>query len=103
MAELVQIILPIYDNAGQKLPRGLFRQTFAELTDRYGGLTAFTRAPAEGLWEDEKGSIVRDDVIVVEVMSDEAGDGWWLNYKAALEQRFDQETILIRRLPCRIV
>ena len=73
------------------------------LTDRFGGLTAFTRAPAEGLWEDDKGSVVRDDVIVVEVMSDEPDDVWWRTYKVTLAQRFGQETILIRQLPCRIV
>ena len=103
MTELVQIILPLFDNTGGKLPRHLFRETFDELTDRFDGLTAFTRAPAEGLWEDDKGRVVRDDVIVVEVMSGAPDDSWWMAYKATLARRFAQETILIRRLPCRVV
>ena len=37
---LVQIMLPIYDNAGAAQPRGLFRDVGAELTERFGGLTA---------------------------------------------------------------
>jgi hypothetical protein len=101
--ELVQIILPVYGNDGEKLPRDLYRQTFRELTERFGGMTAFTRAPAEGLWEDDSGRVVRDDVIVVEVMNENLEDLWWADYKRTLEARFAQDTILIRQLPCRVV
>lgn len=103
MIELVQIILPVYGNDGEKLPGNSYRETFSELTERFGGVTAFTRAPAEGLWADDGGRVVRDDVIVVEVMNEEPDDLWWADYKKTLEQRFAQETILIRQLPCRVV
>jgi hypothetical protein len=99
--ELIQLVLPVYDNAGERHPRDLFRQTLAELTDRFGGVTAFTRAPAEGLWEDDSGRIVRDDVIVVEVMADGRADAWWAEYRRRLQGRFRQETILLRALECR--
>src|SRR5688572_15655387 len=100
--ELVQIVLPVYDTSGARHPRDRFDRTLAELTDRFGGVTAFTRAPAEGLWEDGSGRVVQDDVIVVEVMEEEGVGGWWADYRRELESRFAQETILIRALPCRL-
>ena len=102
--ELVQIVLPLYDNAGSRLERALFTTTVAELTDRFGGATAFTRSPAEGFWETPAGAVQRDDVIVVEVMTgDVRDDEWWDAYRARLEARFQQQTILIRALPCRTI
>ena len=99
--ELVQIVLPLYGNSGSKLPRAHFTDTLGELTEKFGGATAFTRSPAEGFWEDPGGRVQRDDVIVVEVMADGIDDAWWKPYKARLEARFQQKTILIRALPCR--
>ena len=98
---LVQLVLPLYDNAGGAVERRLFTQTLQELTDRFGGATAFTRAPAEGFWENPQGHVKKDDVIVVEVMIEVVDDGWWSGYRETLEARFRQETILIRALPCR--
>ena len=101
--ELFQVVLPLFDNAGAKLPRSLFTETLAELTDRFGGATAFTRNPAEGFWEDPGGRVTHDEVIVIEVMVEESQDGWWADFKRTLETRFRQETILIRALPCRTI
>ena len=101
--ELIQIVLPLFDNGGEKLPRALFQTTLAELTDRFGGATAFTRAPAEGFWEAPEGHIKRDDVIVVEVLVSDNQDAWWANYKRTLEERFAQDTVLIRAIPCRTI
>ena len=99
--ELFQIVLPLYDNGGNRLGRDLFTTTLAELTEQFGGATAFTRSPAEGFWEDPGGRVQRDDVIVVEVMADGIDEPWWSGYKARLASRFRQDTILIRALPCR--
>ena len=101
--ELVQIVLPLYDNAGAKLPRDLYSTTLRELTDAFGGATAFTRSPAEGFWEDDAGRVKRDDVIVVEVLVENADAAWWGDYRKRLEERFRQETVLIRAVPCRVV
>ena len=99
--ELVQIVLPLYDNDGQRHPRELFKRTFDELTERFGGVTAFTRAPAEGLWDDGSGRVVRDDVIVVEVMTDARDDRWWAEQRERLAARFKQQELVVRALPCR--
>jgi len=47
----------------------LFRQVADELTDKFGGLTAHTRAPAQGLWQADSGDApTRDDIIIYQVM-----------------------------------
>jgi len=92
---LVQILLPLYDNAGAALPRTLYEQVREELAGRFGGLTAFTRAPAEGQWRDE-GETKRDDIVVFEVMVESLDAGWWGAYRRELEERFRQEEIVIR-------
>ena len=61
----------------------------------FGGLTAYTRAPAEGLWN--SGSTVkRDDIVVVEVMVDSLDRTWWKDYRRELEQEFCQDEIVLR-------
>ncbi len=92
---LIQILLPLYDNDGAALPRALFDRVREELSQRFGGLTAFTRAPAEGNWRDE-GETKRDDIVVFEVMTDALDATWWSAYRRELETRFRQEAIIIR-------
>jgi hypothetical protein len=103
---LVQILLPLYDNAGAPLARALFDAVRAELTERFGGLTAYSRAPAVGLWKDEdapagEAATVRDDVVVYEVMADALDAAWWRAYRTTLETRFRQDEVLIRALAAR--
>lgn len=45
---LVQILLPIHDNSQELFPVGEYRRVREELTEKFGGLTVYTRAPAEG-------------------------------------------------------
>jgi hypothetical protein len=61
-SNLIQILLPA--NGGDE---GVFERLAQELTAKFGGVTSFIRAPAEGLWN--AGShIERDDIVVIEVM-----------------------------------
>ena len=92
---LIQILLPLYDNAGAPLPRELYGQVREELARAFGGLTAFTRAPAEGHWRDE-GETKRDDIVVFEVMAEHLDEGWWGAYRGELEGRFRQDEVVIR-------
>jgi len=92
---LVQILLPLYDNAGQSFGEDLYTEVRRDLSERFGGLTAFTRAPAQGLWRNE-GRTHRDDIVVFEVMAVEIDAAWWSNYRRALERMFRQNTIVIR-------
>ena len=93
---LVQILLPLFDNHGDPLPHGQFQRVGAELTERFGGLTAFTRAPAEGVWKDDSARTTRDEIVVFEVMADDLDRAWWATYRRELERRFRQEEIVIR-------
>lgn len=93
---LIQILLPLYDNAGQLFPKGFVDQIRRELTDNFGGVTLYLRSPAVGAWESESGAICRDDVILVEVMIEAVDAAWWSTYRQELERRFSQDKIIIR-------
>ncbi len=93
---LVQMLLPLYDRAGVAVPADLFAQTRQELTDQFGGMTAYMRAPARGLWTAEDGTVTRDEIVVFEVMVEELDRDWWDAYRRRLEGRFRQDAIVVR-------
>ena len=92
---IIEILLPLYRNDGSRQPGALFGKVRAELVERFGGLTAFSRSPAEGLWEDE-GEVTRDEIVIFEVMADWIDRSWWRRYRAELEKRFAQDEIVVR-------
>jgi hypothetical protein len=92
---LVQILLPLSDNEGNRFLRNLYARVRTELTERFGGLTAFTRAPAEGLWS-EGGETTRDEIVILEVMTNDLDRDWWRAYRRELEVRFRQDVVVIR-------
>jgi hypothetical protein len=92
---LVQILLPAYDNRGRRFPARVFREVREHLTERFGGLTAYTRAPAKGLWRQGR-KVVHDDIIVFEVMTRRIDRRWWRRYRQALQKRFKQQVIVVR-------
>jgi hypothetical protein len=96
MPHLVELLLPVSDGDGRRFPRALYDRTAAELTDRFGGLTAHVRAPAAGIWEARPGRTERDDIVIYEVMVDALDTQWWATYRRELEARFVQEELVIR-------
>jgi hypothetical protein len=94
---LVQLFIPITDNSGRPFPPSMHAQVRQELLQRFGGLTAYQRAPASGLWrEDGSQAVDRDELIVVEVMVKRLERPWWRAYRAQLEERFGQRELLVR-------
>jgi hypothetical protein len=93
---LVEFLLPVFDNHGEHFPKDEFERVRRELTDRFGGVTAFMHSPAIGLWEDQKGVVRRDDLVGFEVMTEALDRDWWRNYRAELTRRFRQEEIVMR-------
>lgn len=94
---LVQLFIPVTDNAGQPFPPSMHAQVRQELLQRFGGLTAYQQAPASGLWrEDGRGAVDRDELIVVEVMVRKLERPWWRRYRAQLEARLGQRELLVR-------
>ena len=96
---LVQLLLPVQDERGRAYPRALYDDLVRRLTERFGGVTAYTRSPATGLWEDESGEKVRDQVVVYEVMADELDPDWWGKFRRELEAKFAQDELVIRAHP----
>jgi len=92
---LIETFLPLYDNEGRAFARGEYDRVRRELADRFGGVTAFTRAPAEGVWK-EGGEETRDQIIILEVMAERLDREWWAKFRAELERRFRQEELLVR-------
>jgi hypothetical protein len=100
---LVQILLPLNDNDGHALPRDLFETVAHDLTERFGGVTAYTRAPADGRWRDEGRDTNSDEVVVVEVMVETMDEGWWRSYRTSLEAVFRQKQIIVRSQIIRVL
>lgn len=92
---LVQILIPLRDPEGAPFPRELLDTVRAELTERFGGVTAFLQSPAHGAWRDGS-RVERDEVVLVEVMVERPEREWWEEYRGRLEGRFRQEEMVIR-------
>jgi hypothetical protein len=93
---LIHILLPLNDNKGKALSKKLFRAVADELTEKFGGLTAHTRAPAEGRWKEGSSDAEKDEVVIYEVMTEELDEAWWGKYRKRLEKRFKQEKVIVR-------
>lgn len=92
---LIEILLPLNDNDGNPFNPAKFERVRDTLTHAFGGLTSFTRAPAEGLNKNQE-ETQSDDIIVLEVMAEELDRGWWSDYRKKLEREFAQDEIVIR-------
>jgi len=92
---LVQLLLPLYNNSGIQFEQKLYTEVRNELVDRFGGITAYTRAPVHGLWQESE-QIVRDDLIIYEIMVEKLEEEWWRRYREILENRFQQQSLVVR-------
>ncbi|HEV2131580.1 MAG TPA: hypothetical protein VGR27_10785 [Longimicrobiaceae bacterium] len=95
---LIQLLLPLFDNEGNRLDHAAFDEVQAELTERFGGVTAYLRSPARGAWKEDGGEVARDEIVIFEVMADPLDREWWHGYRERLERRFRQEELVVRAL-----
>ena len=95
---LVQILLPTHGNDGSAVTHDTYAAIRDELVALFGGLTAFTQSPAEGLWKNEHQRTERDTIIMVEVMMDRIDRSWWDAFRNRLQVQLSQQTIVIRAL-----
>ena len=91
---LIQLLLPLHDNEKQPFPAAQFNAVRTKLTHKFGGVTAYLRAPAKGLWEAGEG-INSDDVVLFEIVAERLDKGWWHEYRINLQRIFQQEEVLI--------
>lgn len=90
----VEIYLPLTSNEGTPCPGDLFERIERELTERFGGVTAHKRAPAQGRWKNG-GTMQADEIAIFEVLVEAFDKGWWQAFRRGLEERLGQEKILI--------
>ncbi|HKY20106.1 MAG TPA: hypothetical protein VJM31_02710 [Vicinamibacterales bacterium] len=95
---LVQLLIPLFDNDGHAFESSDYVRLRAELADRFGGVTAYTRAPARGVWKGDSGETTRDDIVIFEVMTADLDRVWWKEFRKHLEARFRQDTLIVRAL-----
>ena len=100
---LIQLLLPLYRNDGQPVSKDNFARVRQELVDRFGGLTAYSRAPAKGRWKEEGEAVTHDEIVVYEVMAEALDRPWWAAYRRELEQRFGQEELVVRCQPVELL
>jgi hypothetical protein len=96
MTHLIQILLPTRDNDGAVFPVADFERVARELTERFGGVTAFTRSPADGRWKQGEADAQHDEIVVIEVMGEGLDRVFWRDYREELARRFRQDVIVIR-------
>ena len=92
---LVQILLPVRDNEGKPFGPHPFEEVTWNLSKKFGGITAYSRAPAEGRWE-SSGKTQHDDVLVIEVMVETLDKSWWRDLRTQLEATFRQTRVIVR-------
>ena len=93
--KLVQILLPTRDNRGRKFKSAIFGRIRTELVRRFGGLTAYSRSPARGVWKSGQATKL-DDIVVLEIMTAKFRPSWWRQYRRKLEQALRQDEIVVR-------
>jgi hypothetical protein len=93
---LIQLLLPLGDNAGHPFPQSMYLEIRDELTEKFGGITTYLRSPAEGLWKEGKSCPVRDEIVIYEIMAKELDRLWWQEFREHLELLFRQESIIVR-------
>ncbi|RYU91743.1 hypothetical protein [Emticicia agri] len=101
---LIEMLLPLTDNQKKVFKSEYFEQVQHRLTEKFGGLTAFTKNPAEGLWKKSKNTKPQhDEIIIFEVITDTFDKSWWQLYKEELKRIFQQKDIVIKVLPIELV
>ena len=94
-SHLVQILLPTRMGNGQPVTQARFEELLQELTNKFGGVTSFVRAPGQGLWN-SGGDVERDNIALIEVMTDEIDPPFWEAFRRKLERELAQQEIVIR-------
>ena len=96
---LIQLLLPTtIPNVPAQAAIAALTKTRDELTQVFNGVTAYIRSPAKGAWTASDGHTEHDDVVMVEVVTDEVDRLWWLQDTTTLAERFRQDAIHVRAM-----
>ena len=94
---LIQILLP-QSFKGEPFPATLFNVFMKEWTERFGGVTAYTQSPAQGLWKNDNDKTVRDEMVLMELVTENIESEYWKDCKQRLCEAFEQQEVLIRSI-----
>jgi hypothetical protein len=100
---LIQLLLPATPPDNNADGPSAINETARELRNTFGGLTAYTRAPAKGWWTSPDGHTEQDQVVMIEVVTERFDRTWWREYSSTLARRFGQEAIHVRALPIQML
>ena len=92
---LIQILVPTTNPSNSE---SVLAALSRSLVAKFGGVTAYTQAPAKGKWLAD-GTEERDDITIIEVMTDDLDHAWWKLLRERLERDLQQKEIVIRSLP----
>jgi hypothetical protein len=93
---LIQLLLPVPTSATGAEADERVAQTRHELVEAFGGITAYLRTPAHGVWTAPDGARERDAVVMVEIVTERFDRAWWHRYASAVAARFQQDAIHVR-------
>lgn len=92
--KLIQIYLPV-PGENDAAASGMFEVVQKDLALKFGGVTAFVRAPGKGQWRPTSEKTVYDDLVIVEVITEFINKEWWTEYRKKLASIVHQDKILI--------
>lgn len=85
--QLVTILLPKFFNDGQRIPNKIFKQTFNEILDLFGGYSI--GSTVKGAWKDNN-KIYKDENITVNIITDNFDELTLSTLVNNLKERFKQ-------------
>lgn len=94
-AFLVELLLPMETGQGKPIEQCWFEALLKELTETFGGATSFVRTPGQGLWRNG-GETERDNIAVIEVMTEKLAPDYWQALRLRLEKELSQDEIVVR-------
>jgi hypothetical protein len=92
---LIQLLLPL-TTVGSGDITAMLSRTQRELVEAFGGVTAYFRTPAHGVWTSPEGHREDDRMVMIEIVTRRFDRSWWREYVEQLANRFVQETIHVR-------
>ncbi len=93
----IEVFIPLYDKEGNRFSDHLYQSVSKQLIKNFGGITAYIRSPAVGIWENSDGMQIKDDHVIYEIMVSEIDHSYWKQFKKKLELQFAQKELIIRQ------
>ena len=96
---LIQMLLPYASGHDDDS----YQRTRDELVAKFGGVTAYSQSPAEGVWAPAGRPPERDTLVMIEIVAEEFDRAWWRSYADTLARRFNEEVIHVRALNVQVL